>query len=138
MAESVLVNVVSGVPKGSVLGPCCFSVYVNDLCNITLSRRSKLTMYADDLVLYIQSDRCRSTIEDINNIVESNHMNLKMQSHASVSKMPPVFIEHDEIEQDSTYKYLGLIITPSLKWDEHIEQLCLREKRLLGYLYSIL
>ena len=46
--QRVVVNVVRGVPQGSVLGPLLFLVYVNNLCN----RGSKLTMYADDLVLY--------------------------------------------------------------------------------------
>ena len=52
--------------------------------------------------------------------------------------MTPVFIENEQIEQVYTYKYLGLTITPTLKWDEHIDQPCLRAKKLLGYLYRIL
>ena len=38
------VCVSSGVPHGSLFGP-------NDLCNITLSRGSKMTMHADNVVL---------------------------------------------------------------------------------------
>ena len=52
-----MVKVISGVPQGSVLGPLLFLIYVNDLCNITLSHESKVTMYADDLVLYKVIDK---------------------------------------------------------------------------------
>ena len=52
--------------------------------------------------------------------------------------MPPVFFGNEQIEQVYTYKYLSLTITPTLKWDEHIDQLCLRAKKLLGYVYHIL
>ena len=51
--------------------------------------------------------------------------------------LPPVFIENEHIEQISTHKHLGLTITPSLKWDEHIDHLCLRAKMLLGYLCTL-
>jgi len=51
--------------------------------------------------------------------------------------LPPLFLESEKIEQVLTYKYLGLVITPSLKWDNHINSLCLRAKKLLGYLYRV-
>ena len=72
-SESDVVKVISGVSQGSVLGPLLFLIYVNDLCNITLSHGSKVTMYADDLVLYKVIDTEATLLslqEDINNIVQ--------------------------------------------------------------------
>ena len=141
-SESVSVNVVSGVPQGSVLVLCCFLVYVNDLCDIALSRGSKLVMYADNLVLYKVIDVEAAFLllqEDINKH-NGNHMN--NQNAKSCFCLENAIICHqcllNMIKLCKFQQYNGLIITPSLKWDEHIEQLCLRAKRLLGYLYRIL
>ena len=54
------VQVISGVPQGSVLGPLLFLVYIDDITSLELSRGAKLTLYADEnMLLYktIASDR---------------------------------------------------------------------------------
>ena len=48
-ASSGTTSVLSGVPQGSVLGPLLFLIYVSSL---TVTDGSKLTMYADDILLY--------------------------------------------------------------------------------------
>ena len=51
LSQSWICNTISVVPKGSFLGPLLFSSYINNLCDITLSYGSKITLYADDMVL---------------------------------------------------------------------------------------
>ena len=42
--------IVFGVPQGSLLGPCLFSIHVNDLTDFVL--KGYLFMFADDTTLY--------------------------------------------------------------------------------------
>ena len=64
--QSVIVNgetsdpvkVISGVPQGSVLGPLLFLIYIDDITSLQLSKGTKVSLYADDMLLYkpISSD----------------------------------------------------------------------------------
>ena len=48
--ESSWLNVSSGVPQGSILGPMLFLLFINDMPNVVSS--SKLSLFADDAKCY--------------------------------------------------------------------------------------
>ena len=48
-SESCSASVTSGIPRGTVLGPLMFLVYVNDIAE---SASTTLQLFADDYLLY--------------------------------------------------------------------------------------
>ena len=43
-------DVTSGIPQGTVLGPLCFLIYINDLPEVV--KTSSICMFADDAKLF--------------------------------------------------------------------------------------
>ena len=49
--DSVVLQLKTGIPQGSIFGPLFFSMYVNDLNNLNIFSYS---IYADDTTLYFK------------------------------------------------------------------------------------
>ena len=65
------VNVMPGVPQGTVLGPLLFICYINDLPNTI---KSKIRIYADDTLVH----NCINTIDDCIQLQRTGKMGQSM------------------------------------------------------------
>ena len=54
-------NVVCGVPQGSILGPKLFILYVNDICNV--SSLLRFVLFADDTNIFLSGDDVKGILQ---------------------------------------------------------------------------
>ena len=139
----------TGVPQGSILGPLLFIIYINDLPNSC----SSLTpiIYADDTTLYTklnphnikQSEQnINLELENVNTWLKVNKLSLNvtktkfMVFHKPNKKFdtPQLRLNDTELNQCDSFNFLGLHITQHLTWTEHIRHLSNKISRTVGQL----
>ena len=56
---------ISGVPQGSILGPLCFSLFINDL---PLAVEEKTVLFADDAAFVLTAQTLEGLLAKIKNL----------------------------------------------------------------------
>ena len=124
------IAVTSGVPQGSFLGPVLFLAYVNDIWK---NVKSNIPLFADDCILYrrIRDKRDIDILRaDLNRLMEWALVN-KMRINPGKSKAVSFtkyrvkerlkyHLGDQNILEESSFKYLGLIIRSDLSWADHV------------------
>ena len=138
------VNVTSGVPQGSVLGPLLFIIYINDIgSDLTSCTR----LFADDCTVFKETNLhqdCDSLQGDLNGLLKwTQKWQLKLnQSKCKMmcitNKKKPIaytyHINNSAVEWVDTFKYLGVKIHSKLNWGEHVKDVASRASRVLNLL----
>ena len=138
-----------GVPQGSILGPLLFIIYINELH--TIPTHCSVRLYADDTLLYFSSQSVfeieTSLSHDLDRIVtwlHDNYLFLNLdktkvmlmgtsQRLSAVNEFK-VMINDTSIERVYTFKYLGVLLDPSLTWSDHIDYIANKISSRLGML----
>jgi len=147
-ASSPTIEVTSGVPQGSILGPLLFCLSMDTLSEVSLSSSSSLNMYADDIVFWkpILCDEDLSALQDdissISEWVSSSGLRLNATkskclviSRKSNPPRPTIRVKGNILELVSSHKYLGVTITNDLSWSTHINHICCKARKMTGFLY---
>ena len=141
--RSATMPVVCGVPQGSILGPLCFSLFINDL---PLAVEEITVLFADDAAFVLTANtmeglllKIRNLFTDIAGYLRINRLvanatksKLMMFSSRTTSNLPVVSFEGREIEWVKEFKYLGLTITNNLNFSRHINKVALNLSRITG------
>ena len=137
--------VVSGVPQGTVLGPLLFSLYIND---IPVGIDSQIRLFADDCVcnreirtvedtlkLQIDIDLLGSWARKWGMRFQPVKCNMMQLTNKRINKIEASYtLEGTVLENGDSIKYLGVTITNDLKWNTHINHICTKANRTLGFL----
>lgn len=132
------IDLILGVPQGSILGPLLFNIF---LCGLFFVRDIKIASYADDNTPYVCRDNIASVINELEhasiklfdwfsqNCMKANPNN----SHLllSSSQTNTVNIANNLISSTRKEKLLGILIENNLRFDEHVTELCNKDMNLV-------
>ena len=150
--ESDITEIKAGVPQGSFLGPLFFSILINDLINI--SSKLRFLMYADDTTIYFNlknftqqnlNKEINCEIEKINTWLKVNRLSLNLQKtklmifHRKQKHMQNIniVINGMHIERVESFNFLGITLTETLFWDNHVNLLKIKISKVIGILYRL-
>ena len=143
-----MMPITSGVPQGSILGPLCFSLFINDL---PLAVEEETVLFADDAAFVLTSPTLEGLIRkirnlfsdladylDINRLVpNASKSKLMMFTSRPTNNLPVIMFRGNEIEWISEFKYLGLTITSTLNFSKHIGNIALNVSRVTGSIVNL-
>lgn len=144
--SSDIINVSSSVVQGSHLGPILFSLFINDI-KLQLENVN-FAIYADDLKIWKKITVLEDAIvlqDNLNRVasyVKENKLSLNIRKCVvnTFTKKKSSSINYDyqidgtKLVRKESMKDLGVIYDSKLTFNEHIEAICEKARRMLGFI----
>ena len=133
--SSKILDITSGVPQGSLLGPILFCIFINDLPAVLMF--SEPFIFADDpKILAVQRSywEVQDDLHGIENWIIENKMELAKDKCAYLN-----FRGRDEqykmmgkdLANTTTVKDLGIHVAADVSWKQHIEERMMKANKVL-------
>ena len=149
--QSNLIEIKTGIPQGSILGPLFFSIYINDI--VKTSTKFSYLRYADDTTIYFY-------LEDFLAIEREIYINTKLNKIDSWLKLNKLTINVDKsktmlfhkrrkvntinikkdlqtIERVSQFSFLCIMIEENLTWKNHVNMITNKLSKIIGILHRL-
>ena len=150
-SASDLLEIKTGIPQESILGPLFFSIMINDLVNS--SNKFKFLMYADDTTIYFNledfplEDRevlINDEIEKVNKWLKLNKLVVNVDKTKSMlfHKRRPVIpiqfsMNNRVIDVVLHFNYLGIMLDADMSWKTHVAMVQNKLSRINGILHRL-
>ncbi len=144
-ASSSSSEVLSGVPQGTVIGPLLFLIYINDIVR-DISSSTSVRLFADDCLMYRQikstedQHQLQADLDQLQHWADTwlMHFNVKkcFSMHVSLSNRKRTFsyqMKGETLVNATSTTYLGVTIHQKLTWSPHIDSICAKANRVLGF-----
>ena len=138
-----------GIPQGSVLSCLLFSVYINDLSEVSPVLHNVL--FADDTCFSLSDSDFTNLVrifneelDKVGNWLVTNRLSLNFQKTVAINfslrnviTEPKLKINNHYFDYVDSTKYLGVILDKKLSFREHITSICDKISKNVGLIYRI-
>ncbi len=149
--NSNMLEISTGIPQGSILGPLFFSIYINDIVNT--SEIFSFLLYADDTTISFNLEAfpilnrelsINNELDKVNTWLKVNKLTLNvektkcMQFHKrkDVTNIN-LSINNTSIEQVKHFTFLGITLDENLTWKHHTDMITTKLSKIIGILHRL-